>query len=83
MKPKINRRDFVVSGTAAGLSLALPVPAGAGAPAVHVRSAAMPLVIASGNGNRYRNGGTQTAVEKAYSMMMGGAVRASKAWNRA
>jgi N4-(beta-N-acetylglucosaminyl)-L-asparaginase len=64
----INRREFIVTGTAAGLSLTLP----AEAPAVITRAAAKPLVIASGNGNRYRNGGTQTAVEKAFSMMTGG-----------
>ena len=64
----INRREFIVSGTAAGLALKLP----AEAPAVITRSAVKPIVIASGNGNRYRNGGTQTAVEKAFSMITSG-----------
>ena len=64
----INRREFIVTGTAAGLSLTLP----AEAPAVITRTAAKPLVIASGNGNQYRNGGTQTAIEKAFSMITGG-----------
>lgn len=64
----INRREFVVSGTAAGLALKLPIEA----PAVIVRSAAKPMVIASGNGNHYKNGGTQTAVEKAFSMITRG-----------
>lgn len=36
------------------------------------RSAFRPLVIASGNGNGFRNGGTQTAVEKAFSMITSG-----------
>ena len=66
---RINRREFVVTGTAAGLALAIPSPA----PAVITRRAASPLVIASGNGNRFRNGGNQTAVEKAFTMMTGGA----------
>jgi len=64
----INRREFIVSGTAAGLALKLPVEA----PNVIVRSPFKPLVIASGNGNHYKNGGTQTAIEKAFSMITSG-----------
>jgi len=64
----INRREFIVSGAAAGIALKLPVEA----PNVITRRAARPLVIASGNGNRYKNGGTQTAVEKAFSMITSG-----------
>src|SRR5919112_6708983 len=64
----INRREFIVTGTAAGLSLKLPVEA----PHVITRSASKPIVIASGNGNEYKNGGTQTAVEKAFSMIASG-----------
>ena len=64
----INRREFIVTGTAAGLTLKLPVDA----PAIITRSAVKPLVISSGNGNRFRNGGTQTAVEKAFSMITSG-----------
>lgn len=81
MTHNINRREFVVSGAAAGISLTIPSsgvaqPAADNAveaPAIITRSAAAPLVIASGNGNRYKNGGTQTAVEKAFTMMTGGA----------
>ena len=72
MTQKINRRDFVVTGAAAGLSLTIPAKSHAQAPAVITRSAAIPLVIASGNGNQYKNGGAQTAVEKAFSMITGG-----------
>ncbi|MDO8501502.1 MAG: N(4)-(beta-N-acetylglucosaminyl)-L-asparaginase [Gemmatimonadaceae bacterium] len=72
MTQNINRRDFVVVGAAAGLSLAIPATGMTEAPAVITRSAAKPLVIASGNGNRFRNGGSQTAVEKAFSMITGG-----------
>jgi N4-(beta-N-acetylglucosaminyl)-L-asparaginase len=64
----INRREFIVTGTAAGLALQLPVEA----PHVITRSASKPMVIASGNGNHYKNGGTQTAVEKAFSMITSG-----------
>ena len=36
-------------------------------------SAISPVVISSGNGNRYRNGGDVTCVEKAFAEMTGGA----------
>jgi N4-(beta-N-acetylglucosaminyl)-L-asparaginase len=72
MSRKVTRRSFVATGAAAGLSLTLPADSIAGAPAVIIRSAAKPLVISSGNGNRYKNGGTQTAVEKAFSMITSG-----------
>jgi N4-(beta-N-acetylglucosaminyl)-L-asparaginase len=69
---KVSRRKFVATSAAAGLSLSLPVDVIAGAPAIITRSAAKPLVISSGNGNRFKNGGTQTAVEKAFSMITSG-----------
>ena len=80
-KKGLNRRDFVVGGAAASIGLALtgerlqgeelgkPI----GAPAVIIPPAVAPLVISSGNGGRFKNGGTQTAVEKAFAMMTGGA----------
>lgn len=75
-RKSISRRGFVVAGVAAGASISLPSRARAetlGAPALLLRQAATPLVIASGNGGRYKNGGTQTAVEKAFEMMTSGA----------
>lgn len=75
-RKSISRRGFVVAGVAAGASISLPARARAetlGAPALLLRQAATPLVIASGNGGRYKNGGTQTAVEKAFEMMTSGA----------
>ncbi|MEO5903309.1 MAG: isoaspartyl peptidase/L-asparaginase, partial [Gemmatimonadaceae bacterium] len=73
MTQNINRRDFVVSGAAAGIAMALPAKSFGEAPAVITRLAAMPMVIASGNGNRFKNGGTQTAVEKTFTMITSGA----------
>ena len=73
MDSSINRRGFVIGGTAAGLSLALTGKAGAETPAIIIRGAAEPVVVASSNGNRFKNGGTVTAVEKAFTMMTGGA----------
>jgi N4-(beta-N-acetylglucosaminyl)-L-asparaginase len=67
MSNRVSRRDFV---KAAGVTAALPV-FGQG-PAL--RSGGIkPVVIASANGNRFRNGGTQTAVEKAFGLMTGSA----------
>jgi N4-(beta-N-acetylglucosaminyl)-L-asparaginase len=66
---KINRREFVAAG-AAGLAAAR-LPA-AQAPAVARGAAARPVVVSSANGHRYRNGGPQTCVEKAFSMMTAG-----------
>jgi N4-(beta-N-acetylglucosaminyl)-L-asparaginase len=71
MSNPITRRDFVRTGAAAGVAAALPAPL-VGAPAVILRGDAQPVVIASGNGNEYRNGGPMAAVETAYTRMMGG-----------
>ena len=65
----INRRDFVLTGAAAGLAAA--ADAQTTAPAV-VRGGARPLVISSANGHRYKNGGTQTCVERAFAMITEG-----------
>jgi N4-(beta-N-acetylglucosaminyl)-L-asparaginase len=66
----ITRRDFVRTGAAAGVAAALPL---SGAPAVILRGDVRPVVISSGNGNQFRNGGQMAAVETAYTRMMGGA----------
>ena len=64
---KVTRRTFVA--TSVGASAALLAQSG---PTVITRGPAKPVVIASANGNRYRNGGTMTCVEKAFSMMTSG-----------
>ena len=64
----INRREFIATGAAAAIATKFPVEA----PAVIIPGAFKPMVISSGNGGQYKNGGTQTAVEKAYSMIVGG-----------
>ena len=65
------RRDVVTAGTAAGL-LSFIRPLFGQAPAIRP-AGVKPVVIASANGNRFRNGGTQTAVEKAFAAMTAGA----------
>ncbi|PYR74319.1 MAG: glycosylasparaginase [Acidobacteria bacterium] len=85
MPRKVNRRQFVISGTA-GLAAAAAVPAfgqtparapqpapqTGGGPTIVTRSRVKPVVIASANGNRFKNGGTVTGVEKAFSMIARG-----------
>lgn len=72
MGTKLNRRDFILTGAAAtGLASAAPRTVFGSAPAVQMGGVA-PVVIASGNGHRIRNGGTETCVETAYRMMTEG-----------
>jgi len=75
MKKKISRRDFVLSSAAAGVAAATPGTAFASSPTVPtmlVPNDVKPLVIASGNGHRFQNGGTKTCVETAFEMMTQG-----------
>ena len=73
MRRRITRRDFVRTGTAAGVAAATATRGAFGrAPAVVPSGAAQPVVISSANGNWFKNGGSQTCVEKAYSLMMAG-----------
>jgi N4-(beta-N-acetylglucosaminyl)-L-asparaginase len=70
LRQKVSRREFVRAGT--GM-----VAAGAAAPAFGqapaVRSAgSRPVVIASANGNQYKNGGPRTGVEEAFLRMTRG-----------
>jgi len=62
---KIKRREFIRNSAAAGIA----IPA---FPTILTQSTVKPLVIASANGNRFKNGGTVTAVQKAFTMMTGG-----------
>src|ERR687894_827906 len=60
---KMKRRDFIRNSTAAGIAF----------PIILKQSTVKPLVIASANGNRFKNGGNVTAVQKAFTMMTEGA----------
>ena len=78
---KIDRREFVRT-TAVGLAAAIPaVPVTASAlgasgtlrvPEVLVRSAVKPLVIADASGIQFKNGGTESAVERAFRLITEG-----------
>ncbi len=64
----LSRRQFVQAGAAGAAALGA---AASGAPAIQT-SGAKPVVIASGNGNRYKNGGDEVVVERAFRMMTEG-----------
>ena len=70
MSDELNRRDFVKGGAAAA-ALATAGSALTGAPAVRA-AGAKPVVVASGNGHRYTNGGERTCVEEAFERMTRG-----------
>ena len=73
MSRKMKRREFVLTTAAAGLAAASPRTVFGQAPAVITRSGLKPVVIASANGHQFKNGGTQTCVEKAFAMITQGA----------
>jgi len=72
MSDKMSRRQFVKAGTVASVVATVPAAAFGQAPTVLVRKATPPVVISSGNGNEYRNGGPRTCVEEAYRRMVKG-----------
>ena len=67
----LSRRRFLQQGAAAGLLGTMPPSLPLAAPWIR-RSAAEPVVVASMNGNWYRNGGKETCVELAWRLMAGG-----------
>lgn len=85
-RQKIRRRSFLATSLAVGAGLkslvgqAGPVeaagpagpPAGSPGPAVIHRSPVQPVVIASANGNTYKNGGPRTCVHEAFMRMVQG-----------
>lgn len=69
---KMKRRDFMRTTGAAGLTLTATNSNALGFPNI-LPAAGKPLVIASSNGNVYKNGGDVTAVQKAFTMITQGA----------
>ena len=72
MARRFSRREFVRTGAAAGVAAAAHGTDFGHAPAVQTGKSIRPLVIASSNGNWFKNGGTKTCVEKAYGMIKRG-----------
>ncbi|HTY43588.1 MAG TPA: N(4)-(beta-N-acetylglucosaminyl)-L-asparaginase [Thermoanaerobaculia bacterium] len=71
MRRRFTRRDFVRASAAAGIAATAPRALAQKAPAV-VTGSVKPVVIASANGNWFKNGGNFTCVEKAFTLMMAG-----------
>ena len=69
MSKKITRRDFIRTGAVAGTVLPGIV---SGAPTFWRQAGVKPLVIASDNGNNFKNGGNVTCVKKAFDMIVNG-----------
>lgn len=75
MKRRLTRRDFVKTGAAAGAAVASrsrranAAPEG---PIVIVPGPTKPVVIASANGNRFKNSGPRTCVAEAFQRMTKG-----------
>src|SRR5262245_54784872 len=68
----ISRREFVRSGALAGVAVGLAGERGlAQGPAIKSNSS-KPVVVASANGNRFKNGGDRTCVEEAFRLLIGG-----------
>jgi N4-(beta-N-acetylglucosaminyl)-L-asparaginase len=67
----ISRRAFILAGGTASVGVAAHAQPGQ-APAL-INRRARPIVVSSANGHRYRNGGPQTCVERAFSMISQGA----------
>src|SRR3972149_1980781 len=72
MGKKLSRREFVKTGAAAGLAAASTRSALASSPTMMFQKTVRPVVIASGNGNVYKNGGKETGVALAFRMITEG-----------
>ncbi|HEV7472961.1 MAG TPA: N(4)-(beta-N-acetylglucosaminyl)-L-asparaginase [Pyrinomonadaceae bacterium] len=70
---RIKRRDFMRTSAVAGLTLAGAKSSVLQFPNIRVQSGVKPIVVSSANGNRFKNGGEVTAVQKAFTMMAQGA----------
>jgi len=84
MSPKVNRREFVLTGAAAVAAASVrstevqgqapvPAPAPAQSPTMLIRKTVRPLVVASSNSHVYKNGGSETGIVRAFRMITGGA----------
>ncbi|HEY2932279.1 MAG TPA: N(4)-(beta-N-acetylglucosaminyl)-L-asparaginase [Acidobacteriota bacterium] len=72
MHRSITRRDFVRTGAGAAALAGTASSALASGPQVIASRDVKPLVISSANGNKHKNGGNLTCVERAFQMMVEG-----------
>jgi N4-(beta-N-acetylglucosaminyl)-L-asparaginase len=68
----VSRREFVKTGAAVSVAAAAPRTGASESPTVLVRKSTPPVVIASANGHRFKNGGSRTCVEEAFSRIVAG-----------
>src|SRR6266480_629582 len=68
----MKRRDFMIGSAAVGVGVASSRAAKTKVPTMLVPAAVKPLVISSANGNKFKNGGNLTCVQKAFSMITRG-----------
>lgn len=73
MSRKMKRREFVFASAAAGVAAASSSATFGRGPEMWIPQGVKPIVIASANGHRLKNGGAQTCVELAFSRITGGA----------
>jgi N4-(beta-N-acetylglucosaminyl)-L-asparaginase len=71
MSEKVTRREFVKAGAVAGAAVAA-APLLAQGPAVVAPRGPKPVVVASANGNKFKNGGPRTCVEEAFARLARG-----------
>jgi N4-(beta-N-acetylglucosaminyl)-L-asparaginase len=71
MSPRVNRREFVKTGTAGLAAAASPAVFGQ-APTMMTSSNIKPVVISSANGHKFKNGGDKTCVETAFAKITKG-----------
>jgi N4-(beta-N-acetylglucosaminyl)-L-asparaginase len=69
----MNRRDFVRTTVGATLAASASSSIFAQAPNIMSSKSSKPVVISSANGNKFKNGGDMTCVQKAFTMMTQGA----------
>jgi N4-(beta-N-acetylglucosaminyl)-L-asparaginase len=73
MRRRLNRREFVKTGAATlAAAAAAPRTVFGQAPTVMTPRSVRPVVVASANGHRYRNGGPKTCVETAFEKIVQG-----------
>ena len=69
---EITRRDFVRTGVLAGVALGATAERVTGQAPALITRVVRPVIIASGNGNRFKNGGNTTCVEEAFRRLTSG-----------
>src|SRR3989440_4653782 len=68
----MKRRDFMIGSAAVGVGVASSRAAKSKVPTMLIPGPVKPLVISSANGDKFKNGGNLTCVQKAFSMIARG-----------